>query len=612
MKNLIKARIAPLFGFTARTAVIVCVIAMLALTGSGCILDKLIDVISSGSSEDDAIELAVGDWVDGSLPFYYSKVWYSFPVTQGNMYAVYQDDYFTKNSTKEADIMVSAKYQGDFLYITNFGTILYGVEPPVGSNALDNPRSFIASDNGTVLLLVQGASWKDGSFSIMVKEYIIDPTSDTPVTFVSVSADGGATTTTTTELTLTFSAAISGLSASDISLDGVPGIVKGAFSGSGPTYTLKISGFNSSGTVSVSVFKPTYAISGGPKTASVYCVVASGASTAEGLYTGIIGFNDVLTTKELSLLNNNTKGDFTSVINGLAMRRNSGLYFAVDNAITRLQTATLPDDLINVSIVTFTDGFDNASIVLNREHTSVENYRTAVKGKLDTVTIKDLNISAYSIGIKGEGITDDNQAAFMTDLNALASGSGEAKLVDNMDGVNSTFVTIANSLYRESKINNIALTIPGGYTNGTKIRFTFDNITNAASSTRYIEGEFSYENDTYSLTNVQYVGMSSSETTIIGTNPIGADVVFTFSVTSNIDNMTGNVKMWISTPPATTWDQEMEFLGTSDVEVTIEKKSAVVILVLDCTSSLGDTGFTQMKTAANSFINTLVAAQQTP
>jgi len=84
------------------------------------------------------------------------------------------------------------------------------------------------------------------------------------VTFSSVAANGNNTTT-TTQLTLTFSKAITGLSASDITLSGVSGVIKGTLSGSNP-YTLPISGFTSGGTLNVAVAKSGYIINGSPKT----------------------------------------------------------------------------------------------------------------------------------------------------------------------------------------------------------------------------------------------------------------------------------------------------------------------------------------------------------
>jgi fibronectin type 3 domain-containing protein len=106
------------------------------------------------------------------------------------------------------------------------------------------------------------------------------------VSFSSVSADGSSSLT-TTQLTLTFGKEISGLTADDITLSNVSGVVKGTLSGSGLTYTLPISGFSSGGTLSVAVAKPGYNINGSPRTVSIFCVgevtftglTANGSST---------------------------------------------------------------------------------------------------------------------------------------------------------------------------------------------------------------------------------------------------------------------------------------------------------------------------------------------
>jgi len=89
------------------------------------------------------------------------------------------------------------------------------------------------------------------------------------VTFSNLTANGNALTN-TTELTLTFSQAITGLTESDITLSGISGIIKGTLSGSGSTYTLPISGFTESGILSVAVSKSGYAISNPTKTINIY------------------------------------------------------------------------------------------------------------------------------------------------------------------------------------------------------------------------------------------------------------------------------------------------------------------------------------------------------
>jgi len=92
------------------------------------------------------------------------------------------------------------------------------------------------------------------------------------VTFSGVTANGSATQT-TTQLTLNFSQSIPGLSASDITLSGVTGVSKGTLGGSGPSYTLPISGFTAAGTLSVTVNSPSgYNVTDSPRTTAIYAV----------------------------------------------------------------------------------------------------------------------------------------------------------------------------------------------------------------------------------------------------------------------------------------------------------------------------------------------------
>jgi len=86
-----------------------------------------------------------------------------------------------------------------------------------------------------------------------------EPIGDIPVTFSSVSANGSASQT-TTQLTLTFSEAITGLSADDITLSGSTGAQKGSLTSTGTAgvYELAVSGITASGQVTVVVSKSGY------------------------------------------------------------------------------------------------------------------------------------------------------------------------------------------------------------------------------------------------------------------------------------------------------------------------------------------------------------------
>ena len=98
-----------------------------------------------------------------------------------------------------------------------------------------------------------------------------------PVEFSSLTADGAADIKTTTELYLAFNQVIPGLSASDITLNGVEGVNKGTLgqpvSGAETvTYTLPISGFTRGGTLYVAVAKSGYKFNGSPGSTEIYYV----------------------------------------------------------------------------------------------------------------------------------------------------------------------------------------------------------------------------------------------------------------------------------------------------------------------------------------------------
>ena len=126
------------------------------------------------------------------------------------------------------------------------------------------------------------------------------------VTFSNVNANG-STTQTTTGLILTFSEAIPGLTENDIALSGVSGVQKGTLSGTGPTYTLPISGFIAGGTLTVAVAKTGFNITNPSRTVAIHfstppTTVAFSNITADGSATQ--------TTTQLTL-------SFSQVIPGL-------------------------------------------------------------------------------------------------------------------------------------------------------------------------------------------------------------------------------------------------------------------------------------------------------
>jgi uncharacterized repeat protein (TIGR02543 family) len=344
-----------------------------------------------------------------------------------------------------------------------------------------------------------------------------------------------------------------------------------------------------------------------------------GGGADTGLYMGIIGFYQEMTQRPISLLNGNTMNQFYSYIDGLNNEDKIGtlLYWSVENAINMLGAATLPNDLVKVAIVTFTDGLDQGSTMLNSTYQQREPYRNFLNNEINTKRIKNLPIDAYTIGIKGNDVTGAaSENEFKINIASLAS-PGNDNLVESggMDEVNQKFKDIAEDLYKENTVQTIRLNFPGSE-NGATYRFTFDIPVpppqqapekNGSTSTLYIEGTIDY--NTKSLKNVTYGGMSSSSVgTVTGTSE---GILFTMlfndiknQVNTDIPVPTNNVLQWEKQSNGD-WTNNSEFRPADNQEVIVTRKSAVIMLCLDISTSLGS-DISKVKSSAKEFINVLV------
>ena len=224
----------------------------------------------------------------------------------------------------------------------------------------------------------------------------------------------------------------------------------------------------------------------------------------EGLYLGIIGFNQELYTMPLGLLNQDTKHNFENFVDGLTMQDGTILYHAVNTGLNSLAKAKVPENLINVSVVTFTDGLDQGSIALSDYNSSSE-YLSAVNTRITNELIGGNHISAYSIGVRGSDM--DDIESFRNNLNKLSSDPAHNVFeVNNMSEASEKFAQIAQQLYNQSTFYNVTLKLPV-QDNNTLIRFTFDNVSNAAASQCYIEGTYIRNNGLAQLTDIHYVGL---------------------------------------------------------------------------------------------------------
>ena len=324
----------------------------------------------------------------------------------------------------------------------------------------------------------------------------------------------------------------------------------------------------------------------------------------EGLYLGIVGFNNELHTMPLGLLNQNTKHNFENFVDNLAMQNGTILYHAVNTSLNSLSNAKVPENLINVSVVTFTDGLDQGSYILSNYNSGSE-YLAAVNSRINNDLIGGNNIAAYSIGVRGSDVADID--SFRNNLNKLSSDPEHNVFeVSNINEASEKFAEIAQQLYNQSTFYNVTLKLPAQEPN-TKIRFTFDNVNEADDSECYIEGTYIRTNGKGQLTQIQYVGLESiSGASVTATSENIFDVFAFKNLTDTQGNQisTDYVKQWNWVESTQQWQYNSEFTPAGNTEIVDEYKSAMIMLVLDCSSSLGN-DFTTMKTAANGFIETL-------
>lgn len=326
----------------------------------------------------------------------------------------------------------------------------------------------------------------------------------------------------------------------------------------------------------------------------------------EGLYLGVIGFNSELYTMPLGLLNQNTKHGFENFVDNLTMQNGTILYHAVYNALNNLSKAKVPENLINVSVVTFTDGLDQGSYVLSENHyNSGAEYLAAINARIKSEVIGGNNISAYSIGVRGADVTD--VTAFQNNLEKLSSDPVHNVFeVNDMNEASEKFAEIAQQLYNQSTFYNVTLKLPAQEPN-TKIRFTFDNVSNAENSQYYIEGTYIRNNGKGQLTNIVYHGLESASGATVTATSQGIFDVFAFRNLTDLQGVqmtTDYVKQWVWVSSSSQWQYNSEFTPSGNSETVDEYKSAMIVLVLDCSNSLGN-DFTLVKTAANGFIETL-------
>ena len=335
--------------------------------------------------------------------------------------------------------------------------------------------------------------------------------------------------------------------------------------------------------------------------------------TTEGIYLGVIGFNYDLVAKDLGLLNSSTKSSFTTFISNMTMDNLTGLYYADYTALKKLQSYGEPPKLKNVALVTFTDGLDNASLDDDKNpenYPTREAYLNALNNKIKTEKVHGQSINAYTIGLKGNDVQD--VAAFQNNLKKLASSDDNVFEVTSMDEAIQRFSEIAESLHSTSVSNSLSLLVPPGYDDGLVLRFTFDQVSTATNSTLFLECTYKRADNGRRLENISYHGFKQGVASLSSVEKLSNG--FYKFVFENLEKENGgfvtqsdkkHLKLYRQISSG--WEPETEFDNNNQSTVTKEQSSALIMLVLDCTTSLGSQ-FSSLKTGAARFVETLVSS----
>ena len=318
------------------------------------------------------------------------------------------------------------------------------------------------------------------------------------------------------------------------------------------------------------------------------------------VYLGIVGFNQDLYVKYLDVLAKSTAGLYTSYVSNLERKDGTLLYYAVDRALNILSSTDFPTPLSSVNLVTFTDGLDQGSLMMNGNYYTDEQYLNAVNNRIHNTTVKGLPVTAYSLGMRGSDVSDYTQ--FQNNLKKLASSADKAFEVSSMSDVSARLQEISDRIISISNRQTFSFKIPG-QSNGTLIRFTFDGYS-PENSKMYIEGIFNLANR--SLTNVTYHGINATSGSYIQGTQNGIFVTFTFTGMQRED---GNglipqsyIREYYKSVGSSMWQQNSEFSPSNNTQTTVTHSGAAIMLVLDCSNSLGSQ-FSNMKSYAQNFIN---------
>jgi hypothetical protein len=338
----------------------------------------------------------------------------------------------------------------------------------------------------------------------------------------------------------------------------------------------------------------------------------------EGIYFGLVLFDNKVRseptlipldpTGRQELLERLSVSYVPSTANGTA------LYYAQHTALSYLNNLesakALPSNLESVNIITFTDGLDTSSTDVSFKALDTNNfaggqtasYRNYISQQMKAKRIGGKKIDGWAIGIQGRDII--NNADFAQTLDAVSSSPDNIVFLNDVSQMEYQLLDLSEKLHIFTPRNRLTWTAPA-YSVGTTVRLTFDNVDSADSSKRYIEGRVVYGNNEYSISNVRAEGVSLASTgSVVG---IRGDSGIEYTLTLDGEFDTNSVMQWykLNSLSGEDWIINSEFKVSRLSDFTSNRKSAIIYLVLDCSSSLTNVEIDRIRNAIIMFIDKL-------
>lgn len=320
------------------------------------------------------------------------------------------------------------------------------------------------------------------------------------------------------------------------------------------------------------------------------------------VFLGILGFNQELYERPIGFFAASNSNHYANFVGDLPLKDGTLLYYGVEHALDMLAAFPYHTPYSSVNLITFTDGLDQGSFFMTDRYSTEADYLGALNRRILNDKVQGLPITAYSLGLRGNDVSD--YAQFQANLCQLASAADKATEVSSMSDVSNRLQSIADEIISTFYQQTFSLKIPDP-SNGTQVCFTFDGLT-PDQSTLCIEGTFNLSDR--SLRNVTYRGIRAATATTVAGQQQGIFVTYTFTGLQRLDGNglipTSNIRQYNRSTTSSTWQVNSEFTPANNTQTTITHAGTVILLVLDCSSSLGSQ-FSDMKRYAIDFISRL-------